>query len=306
MAHPTQDIKVGWVGLGEMGYGMATNLQSFLASHGSQLTVWNRSPGKTTIIQEQGAHVASSIEDLASQCNVIFTSLSNDAAVETIYEQLISLLSKSQRRVILVDTSTIHPTTAIKINHLVSAHPQLCHLQCPVFGRPDRALSGQLIWVTSGDASAIEKLSPYFSSMSKSIIDLKTTDVGKASSFKLLGNFFVVGTIELLAEGFALAEKIDIEKESVMKYIENFFPAPSWLVYGQKMVQGSTSKDGGFPVTLGMKDVGHMRRLAADHRASLPIADLAYKHMETLKAEGKGDLDWSSIIEVLREGPARQ
>ncbi|KAF9293083.1 hypothetical protein BGZ91_010388, partial [Linnemannia elongata] len=80
MAQTTQDIRIGWIGLGEMGYGMAKNLHAYLASHGSHLTVWNRSPGKTDAIKEQGAHVAASIENLASTSNVIFTSLANDAA----------------------------------------------------------------------------------------------------------------------------------------------------------------------------------------------------------------------------------
>ncbi|KAF9541888.1 hypothetical protein EC957_002593 [Mortierella hygrophila] len=306
MAQTTQDIRIGWIGLGEMGYGMAKNLNSYLASHGSYLTVWNRSPGKTDAIKEQGAHVATSIENLASTSNVIFTSLANDAAVENVYEQLVQLTSKVQEQIIFIDTSTIHPTTATKVSQLVAAYPQHRHLQCPVFGRPDRAHAAQLVWVASGDSATIEKLQPYFGSMSKNTIDLKTTDVSKASSFKLMGNFFVVGTIELLAEGFALAEKVDIDKNAMLEFIESFFPTPSWIGYSQKIAAGSTEKAGGFPVTLGLKDVGHMRTLAADHGATLPTADIAYRNLEKLKAQGKGDQDWSSIIEVLREGPEGQ
>ncbi|KAF9093210.1 hypothetical protein BGX29_010042, partial [Mortierella sp. GBA35] len=301
MAQSTQDIRIGWIGLGEMGYGMAKNLNNYLNSHGSHLTVWNRSPGKSDAIQQQGAHVASSIEDLFSRSNVIFTSLANDAAVENVYGQLVQLTSKVQEPLIFVDTSTIHPTTATKIHDLVSAYPQHHYLQCPVFGRPDRAHAGQLVWVASGDAATIEKLQPYFASMSKNTIDLKTTDVAKASSFKLMGNFFVVGTIELLAEGIALAEKVDLDKSAVLHFIESFFPTPSWIGYSQKMASKSTTKEGGFAVDLGLKDVGHMRKLAAEHGASLPTADLAYKNLEVLKAQGKGDQDWSSIIDVLRE-----
>ncbi|KAH7043554.1 NAD binding domain of 6-phosphogluconate dehydrogenase-domain-containing protein [Linnemannia elongata] len=301
-----QNDRIGWIGLGEMGSGMAKNLHAYLASNGSHLTVWNRSPEKTDAIKEQGAHVATSIENLASTSNVIFTSLANDAAVENVYEQLVQLATKVQEQIIFVECSTIHPTTATKISQLVAAYPQHRYLQCPVFGRPDRAHAGQLAWVASGDAVTIEKLQPYFESMSATIIDLKTTDVSKASSFKLMGNFFAIGTIELLAEGFALAEKVNIDKSAMLHFIETCFPAPAWIGYGRKIASGSTSKAGGFPVTLGLKDVGHMRKLAADHGATLPTADVAYKNLEKLKAQGKGDQDWSSIIEVLREGPEAQ
>ncbi|KAI8597693.1 NAD binding domain of 6-phosphogluconate dehydrogenase-domain-containing protein [Dissophora ornata] len=300
MAH--QDIRIGWIGLGEMGLGMATNLQKYLSSHSQHLTVWNRSPGKTEVIEAQGAIVASSIEEIAANNNVIFTSLSNDAAVEAVYDQLFALASKTQEPIIFVEVSTIHPTVAAKNAEKLAAFPQHAYLQCPVFGRPPAAHAAQLVWVTSGNAEAIQKLTPYFESMSRKIIDLKTTNVSSASSFKLLGNFFVVGTIELLAEGLNLAERINIDHQPLLEFIEAFFPTPSWIGYSQKMAERSTTKAGGFAVTLGMKDVGHMRNLAAAHGTSLPIADVAYGHMQTLKDQGKGDQDWSSLIDVLREG----
>ncbi|KAF9091999.1 hypothetical protein BGX27_001921 [Mortierella sp. AM989] len=298
-----RDIRIGWIGLGEMGLGMAINLQKYLASHSSYLTVWNRSPGKTDSVQELGAHVASSLEDLVSKNNVIFTSLSNDAAVENVYSQLFELASKIQEPIIFVESSTIHPSVATK-NAEQLAYSQHSYLQCPVFGRPPAAHAAQLVWVTSGNAEAIQKLNPYFASMSKSTIDLKTTNVGTASSFKLIGNFFIVGTIELLAEGLSLAEKVDIDQQAILKFIEAFFPTPSWIGYSQKMADRSTSKAGGFTVDLGLKDVGHMRRLAADNGAVLPTADLAHKHLTVLKDQGKGDQDWSSLINVLRGAPA--
>jgi len=139
--------------------------------------------------------------------------------------------------------------------------------------------------------------------MSTNTIDLKTTDVSKTSSFKLMGNFFVVGTIELLSEGFALAEKVNIDKNAMLQFVETFFPTPSWIGYSQKIASGSADKAGGFSVDLGLKDVGHMRKMAADHGATLPTADVAYRNLERLKAQGKGNQDWSSIVEVLREGP---
>lgn len=299
-------VKIGWIGLGEMGLGMAVNLQKYLASQSSQLTVWNRSPGKTDLIQQQGAHVASSIEDVVSRSNVIFTSLSNDAAVDSVYSQLFALASQTQQPLIFVETSTIHPTQAVKNAQLFASCPQHRYLQCPVFGRPTAAHAAQLVWITSGNADAIEELKPYFGSMSKSIVDLKTEDVSRASSFKLIGNFFVVGMIELMAEGLSLAEKANVDQQAVLQLIETFFPTPAWIGYSRKMAENSTTKAGGFAVDLGLKDVGHMRRLAADHGAVLPTADVAYQHLKTLKDQGKGDQDWSSLINVLRDATPPQ
>ncbi|KAF9898925.1 hypothetical protein BX616_003450 [Lobosporangium transversale] len=316
MAQDSQDIKIGWIGLGEMGLGMATNLQKYLSSKSSpssspsqqyNLTVWNRSPGKTEIVEALGAKKASSLQELVLESNVIFTSLANDAAVLSVYQELFSSLTKLRIKtpLIFVETSTIHPRTAQQLSdRLKSLAPQHSYLQCPVFGRPPAAQAGELVWVATGPPEPISRLRPYFESMSKSIIDLKTPDVKVASSFKLIGNFFVAGTIELLAEGLSLAEKTGVDQEAVLKFIQLFFPAPSWTGYSQKMVEGSImSKEGGFSVDLGMKDVGHIRDLAKDNGAHVPTADLMYQHLTTLKDQGKGSQDWGSVIQVLRKGP---
>ncbi|KAF8972831.1 hypothetical protein BGZ46_010033 [Entomortierella lignicola] len=300
--HIKQQDRIGWIGLGEMGYYMANNLQRYLASLHLNMTVWNRDPAKSAKMHNQGAHVAKSIEDLVAQSNIIFTSLANDAAVEEIYVQLIDLASQVDHSIIFVETSTIYPALATKLSKQLSQYPQHVYLQCPVFGRPPVAKAAKLIWVTSGDEKAIKKMCLYFTTMSKSIIHLKTTDVAKACNFKLIGNFFVAGTMELLAEGLTLAEKSDVAQESVLKFIETFMPAPVWLEYGQKMVNGvvSDTKDG-FSVDLGLKDVGHMRQLAQESGASLPTADLVHKHLKAVQDKGLGQQDWSSLINSLRE-----
>ncbi|KAG0333552.1 hypothetical protein BG000_009080 [Podila horticola] len=293
--------RIGWIGLGEMGYRMAGNLQRYLASRSLSMTVWNRTPAKSAKMhQKHGVRVAKSLEDLVAQSNIIFTSLSNDAVVEEIYETLIYLAGLVDHSIIFVETSTIYPALATKLKERLAVTPQHTYLQCPVFGRPPVAKAAKLVWVTSGDEKAIKKMCLYFTTMSKSIIHLKTTNVASACSFKLIGNFFVVGSMELLAEGLTLAEKADVSQESVLKFVEAFFPAPSWIEYSQKMVKGATSKEDGFSVDLGLKDVGHMRQLAAETGASLPTADLAYNHLQAVKESGKGDQDWSSMISSLR------
>ncbi|KAK5828721.1 NAD binding domain of 6-phosphogluconate dehydrogenase-domain-containing protein [Linnemannia elongata] len=316
LLHLKQQDRIGWIGLGQMGYYMARNLQGYLSSRSLTMNVWNRSPAKSAKMHNHGARESKTIEDLVANSNIIFTSLANDAAVEEIYEILIDLAGQVDHSIIFVETSTIYPALATKLKERLAVTPQHTYLQCPVFGRPSVAKAAKLIWVTSGDEKAIKKLCLYFTTMSKSIIHLKTTDVARACSFKLVGNFFVVGTMELLAEGLTLAEKADVDQEHVLKFIEAFFPTPSWTEYSKKMIPSinsnnkkSSSKDKstkdkdkepGFSVELGLKDVGHMRQLALDTGASLPTADLAYNHLMAVKEQGKGDQDWSAMIGSLR------
>ncbi|KAF9938876.1 hypothetical protein BGZ67_010279 [Mortierella alpina] len=311
LLHLKQQDRIGWIGLGEMGCNMVGNLQRYLTSRSLSMTVWNRTSAKSARMhQKHGVHVATSIEDLVAQSNIIFTSLANDAAVEEIYEILIDLAGQVDHSIIFIETSTIYPTLATQLKERLAPLPQHTYLQCPVFGRPSAAKAAKLIWVTSGDEKAIKKMCLYFTTMSKSIIHLKTTDVAKAASFKLVGNFFVVGTLELLAEGLSLAEKADVEQEPVLKFLEAIFPTPTWTEYSTKMVPGARvaktksaakrKQEGGFSVDLGLKDVGHMRRLAQETGASLPTADLAYDHLMAVKEQGKGDQDWSCLMGALR------
>ncbi|KAF9177461.1 hypothetical protein BGZ51_007551, partial [Haplosporangium sp. Z 767] len=307
-----QQDRIGWIGLGEMGYNMANNLQRYLTSRSLNMTVWNRTPGKAAKMHSHGAHVATSIEDLVAQSNIIFTSLPNDNAVEEMYEILIDLAGQIDHSIIFVETSTIYPTLATKLKERLAVLPQHTYLQCPVFGRPSAAKAAKLVWVTSGDEKAIKKMCLYFTTMSKSIIHLRTTDVARASSFKLVGDFFVLGTMELLAEGLTLAEKADVDQESVLKFIEAFFPIPTWTEYSKKMTSqtnGSSStavsknakSEGGITVDMGLNEVGHMRRLAQETGSSLPTADLAYDHLINIKGQGYGDQDWSSMINSFRD-----
>ncbi|KAF9183801.1 hypothetical protein BGZ51_003755 [Haplosporangium sp. Z 767] len=300
--HLKQQDRIGWVGLGEMGFNMASNLHRYLASIHLSITVWNRTPARSAKMRQHGVRVADSLEDVVAQSNIIFTSLANDAAVEEVYSRLIDLAAQVDHSIIFVETSTIYPTLAAELSKQISALQKHTYLQCPVFGRPSAAKAAKLIWVTSGDEKVIQKMCLYFTTMSKSIIHLRTTDVTKASKFKLIGNFFVVGSMELLAEGLTLAEKAEVGQENMLKFIETFFPAPSWLEYSRKMVEGSavSDKNVGFSVELGLKDVGHMRQLAWDSGASLPTADLAHRHLKALKDQGCGDQDWSSLINSLR------
>ncbi|KAF9583836.1 hypothetical protein BGW38_008366 [Lunasporangiospora selenospora] len=271
----SQDIKVGFIGLGEMGVQMASNLQRYLASQSSQLTVWNRSADKAEPVKALGAHVASSIEELFSRSNVIFSCLANDAAVESVYEELYALARKVDHPVTFIDSSTVYPSVPKKLSHdLAEISPKHTFLQCPVFGRPPAAAAAQLVW---------------------------TTDVSRASSFKLLGNFFVVGTVELLAEGLNLAEKVDIDQDAVLDFIRTVFSAPPWIGYSQIMAEGNRSKAGGFNVDLGLKDINHMRKLASESGAYLPTADLAQKHLKAVQDKGLGHQDWTSIIDTIRE-----
>jgi len=130
--------------------------------------------------------------------------------------------------------------------------------------------------------------------MGRKIIDVGS-NVERAASFKLNGNFLILGIIEILAEGMTLAEKTGVGSELLYEFIKEFLPAPSFLGYGKKIL-GNEFDDAGFTVTGGLKDANHLRRLAASVDATIPVIDLAHQHLITSRANGGVEKDWSSLV----------
>ncbi|GBB85559.1 hypothetical protein RclHR1_12050004 [Rhizophagus clarus] len=293
--------RIAFIGLGAMGLPMATNLQNYLKSQNKEsLIVYNRSISKTESLVKIGAIAAQSLKQVTEQANIIFTSLANDEAVNQVYNELLESLKHNEgKNVIFIEMSTIYPSTIVNIKEKIEKMSKVQILCCPVWGPPIAATNAQLIIITSGNQPAIDHVMPLFIP----VLGKKTINVGedvtKAATFKLIGNFFVGGAIELLSEGMTLAEKTGVGRDKLMEFIDLFFPGP-FQNYGKKMQKDTFTTDVGFTVNNSIKDVGHMRRLAAEYESPLPVADILHQHLITAKANGGENYDWSSVFGALR------
>src|SRR6266496_2349581 len=150
--------RIAFIGLGAMGLPMATNLQNYLKSHNKEpLMVYNRTISKTESLVKIGAIAAKSLKQVAEHANIIFTSLSNDEVVNQIYSELLeSLKSNEGKNVILIEMSTIYPTTISNIKEKFERIPNAHILCCPVWGPPIGAKNAQLIIITSGHQPTID------------------------------------------------------------------------------------------------------------------------------------------------------
>src|SRR5271156_4300669 len=139
-------MKIGFIGLGRMGHGVAENL----LKAGHSVTVWNRSPGPVAALAAKGASAAKAPED-ALQGDAVFSMLSNDAVMR---ESGLHgpLLAKAAKGLIHVNLATISVEFA---KELAAAHAKagLAYISAPVFGRPEMAESAQLVLVAGGDAA---------------------------------------------------------------------------------------------------------------------------------------------------------
>ncbi|CAG8594060.1 12735_t:CDS:2, partial [Dentiscutata erythropus] len=300
--------RYAFIGLGAMGLPMAINLQTHFSSNNlPPLIVYNRTFSKTQSVKEIGAIAANSLKQVIENANIIFTSLANDDAVNQTYGQMLKELElindNNKRKTIFIETSTILPTTISVIREKVENVNNTILLHCPVWGPPKAAKSAQLSIITSGNQSAIDYIQPVLVPVLGKRILPVGDDVTKASKFKLIGNFFIIGTCELLSEGLTLGEKSGIGKELVMEFISSVYTTGgSYVHYGTKMVEENFNNDVGFTVTNALKDVGHIQQLAKDSGAHLPVADLVSKNLNYAKDNEPGaeNYSWSCMIGSVR------
>ena len=207
MAPPTASEVFGFVGLGNMGSQMATNLARYAQENGlPRVILWNRTRSKIEYLaRDSHCEIVSSLEEIVQRCTIVHTCLANDDVAFSVYRQFFSAATQG-RSTILVDHSTLFPTTSQALQ-LEAMDKGMRFLSCPVFGPPAAAKSAGLLVVLSGEESAKQTARTYIvPTIGKATLDCGP-EASKGALMKILGNNCILGTIELLSESFTLAEK---------------------------------------------------------------------------------------------------
>jgi 3-hydroxyisobutyrate dehydrogenase-like beta-hydroxyacid dehydrogenase len=283
-------MKIGFIGLGRMGHGVAENL----LKAGHEVTVWNRSPDPVAALVAKGAKPAKAPQD-AMQGDAVFSMLSNDQVMRDV-GLAGPLLEKAAKGLIHVNAATISVAFA---RELQAAHRKagLGYLSAPVFGRPDMAASAQLVLVVGGDTATREKMQPVFDK-----IGSRTVPVGeeaeKANLFKIAGNFMIASELQSVGESFALLRKGGVDAALFHDVLSGrLFTGAVFKNYGT-MVLNKQYEPAGFALTLGLKDVNLARAAAEGLGVPMPTADLLKKNYDEAVSWGWQDKDWSAIGEV--------
>ena len=281
-------MNIGFIGLGRMGTGMSANL----LKAGHQVTVYNRTPGKTDILVAQGAKLATRVTD-ASRGEAVITMLSNDEAVENVALGKDGIVQSLPAGAMHISSSTISVALSEKLTqeharagqHFVSA---------PVFGRPDAAAAGKLFIVAAGEPAAVKTATPLFEAMGQKTFVLSETPKA-ANLVKLSGNFLIASVIEALGEAMALVAKGGIDRRQYLEMLTStLFNAPVYKTYGG-LIAGGVFEPAGFAAPLGQKDMRLTLAAAEALRVPMPLASLIRDRFLALLAHGGDHLDWSAI-----------
>lgn len=281
-------MKIGFIGLGNMGAAMAANL----LKAGHEVSAYNRSPDKVTALAAQGARPAASVAD-ACRGDVVITMLANDDAVQAVTFGDDGILASLPEGAIHVSSSTVSTALA---ERLADAHATAGQgfVAAPVFGRPEAAAAAKLFVVTAGAPAAVEKVSPIFDAIGQRTFVLGE-DPQAANLVKISGNFLIASVIESLGEAMALVSKAGVDKQQYLELLTStLFDAPVYRTYGGLLAREEFTP-AGFAATLGLKDVKLALSAGEELQVPLPVASLLRDRFLTLLATGGAELDWSAV-----------
>lgn len=283
--------RLGFIGLGIMGRGMARNL----LKAGFDLTVWNRTASRADELVADGAKAAGSPAELASVTDVVFVCVSDTPDVEAVVLGTDGLVKGIHDGALVIDHSTISPKATRDIAarlHAMGAHM----LDAPVSGGMEGAAKGTLSIMVGGDADQIERARPYLSAMGKTITHVGSHGAGQMA--KLVNQILVV--VNMLAAGeallFAQAGGLDLAK--TLSAVAGG-AAGSWMLANRGPQVINRDWRPGFTIDLQQKDLRLVLEAADQLGAPAIATSLVYQLYRTLQQQGLGAEGNHALVKAL-------
>lgn len=267
-----------------------------LVQAGFDVRVWNRTAARAREVP--GAHPSPTPRSACDGADFAVTMVADDGAVEATVLGPDGVRAGLRPGAVHISSSTISVALCRK---LVESHQAAGSgfVAAPVFGRPEAAAAKQLWIVAGGSAADLERCAPLFAALGQGTFRLDSAP--QATLAKLLGNFLIASSIEMLGESLVTAEKAGLEPGKFLEIMTGtLFGSPIVRRYGQ-LISDTAFEPAGFQLALGLKDVSLALRAAEELRVPLPLASLIRERMLTALAQGRERFDWSGFASVIRE-----
>lgn len=277
-------MKVGIIGLGAMGLGMARRL----AQAGFLAGVYNRTAEK--MAEFNVPHYAQP-EALAADMDVILLCVSADNDVLDIIKAIASTIKPNT---IVIDTSTVSSETAKKAA-VCLAKQHAAFLDAPVSGGVEGAKNGTLSMMVGGDAAVLEVVRPVLAAITARITHIGDTGSGQAT--KAINQIMCAGINQAVTEALAVAQAQNLPMNKVIEVIAGG-AAGNWFLdhRGVTMTQGEFAT--GFKLALHHKDLKIAQAMAAQVGVATPLTDMTITDYQQLMADGYGDEDISALYRL--------
>ena len=284
-------MKVGFIGLGNMGFPMARNM----LRAGHEVWVWNRTPERAEQLVSDGAHLAATPAE-AARVGIVFTMLADDDATRAVVEGVDGILAGLPVGGVHVAASTLSVAFSADLARLHHQRDQR-YVAAPVFGRPSVAEQGGLRIVAAGPRETLDMLRPLFHALGPDLF-VVGEEPELAHAVKVIGNFLLTAMVEALCESFVLAGKAGIERARFAEVVNAVFRSPLVESYSQLLLAERFDQPA-FRLRLGLKDVRLALALAEATATPLPLADLIRQHALEGVARGMSEHDFTALLRVL-------
>ena len=287
---------IGFIGLGNMGGGMAANL----AKAGHDVRAFDLSADAIARAKEAGCHVAASARDAVAGAEVVVTMLPNGAIVRSVYAG--DVIGHAPTSALLMDCSTIDVATAREVAE-TAAKGGHAMLDAPVSGGIAAANAGTLTFMVGGEEAGFARGEPVLAQMGKAVIHAGASGAGQAA--KICNNMLLGASMVATCETFKLAEKLGLDLQTFFD-ISSKASGQCWSMTAYCPVPGvgpQTPADndykGGFATALMLKDLRLAMEAANGAGAHVPMGALAEKLYADFADGGHQGQDFSAIINSL-------
>jgi 3-hydroxyisobutyrate dehydrogenase len=283
---------VGIIGLGLMGRPMAANV----LKAGYDLTLWNRTASRADALVAQGAKRAATPREVASASEVVFTIVSDPAALESVLWGETGVFAGLRRGSVLVDSSTVTPVLARRAASAAATHGAE-FLDAPVTGGTWGAEKGELVFMVGGETETLKRVEPVLGVMGKRWFHLGPHGAGQ--TVKLAMNLILGLQVEAFAEALALALRGGVAGERLVEVLQSSMGRSALIdIKAPMMLKENYTPS--FPLRLMHKDLSLALDLANQLGVPLPATAAARETYNAIKGTGGADLDYSVIAKFWR------
>ncbi len=283
-------MTVGFIGLGNMGQGMANNL----LSKGAEPVIFTRTASKIEAMADRGATPATSTADLTSRVDVVLACLpSVQTSLDVIVGEIVPAAKPGQ---VIVDHSTVDISTSRKCAEAAESVGAM-FIDAPISGGPGGAADGTLSIMCGGSAEAFEKALPYFDLMGANVVHMGPNGAGTA--MKLINQLLVGVHTAAAAEAFALANAAEVDIETAADLLGVSWGGSTMVGRSAPITAARDFENSAAPVRNLDKDLGIIRDFAHAEGLSLELALKSQELFHQMMEDDHGENDIAGVLEVI-------
>ncbi len=285
---------IGFIGLGRMGLGMATNLQR----KGFALTVLDVNPQPVEELVALGARRAASVADLASACDMVITMLPTSVEVEAVALGAAGVFANARKGALLMDMSTIDPLATDRLGVQAQA-AGLSLVDAPVGRLAEHADRGESLFMVGASDADFQRVLPLLQAMGTTIHHCG--GVGTGGRTKIVNNYVAITLCQVNAEALALSQRFGLDITRTLQVLFGTSAANNQLKinFVNKVLAGDTRP--GFTIDLAHKDLGLVLASAHASKVPMPVAAAVHESFSLARAASFGTLDFSGMADVVAD-----